>query len=74
MGGRPATVWALFAVALLLGILVVLPIGGGDMPVDDLGAQLAHRRRRRADRVRAREQVLVVAGMLVGASGRSSRS
>ena len=67
--GAPNAVWALFAVALLLGILVVLPIGGGDMPVmisvlnslTGVAAALTG--------IVLANQVLVVAGMLVGASG-----
>jgi len=68
-GATPTTVWALFAVALLLGILVVMPIGGGDMPVmisvlnslTGVAAALTG--------IVLANQVLVVAGMLVGASG-----
>jgi NAD(P) transhydrogenase subunit beta len=68
-GAAPVTVWSLFAVALLLGILVVLPIGGGDMPVmisvlnslTGVAAALTG--------IVLANQVLVVAGMLVGASG-----
>ena len=64
-----AMVWGLFGVALLLGILVVLPIGGGDMPVmisvlnslTGVAAALTG--------IVLANQVLVVAGMLVGASG-----
>ena len=64
-----STVWGLFAVALLLGVLVVLPIGGGDMPVmisvlnslTGVAAALTG--------IVLGNQVLVVAGMLVGASG-----
>jgi len=67
--GAPGAVWALFGVALLLGILVVLPIGGGDMPVmisvlnslTGVAAALTG--------IVLANQVLVVAGMLVGASG-----
>ncbi|HET9004208.1 MAG TPA: NAD(P)(+) transhydrogenase (Re/Si-specific) subunit beta, partial [Gemmatimonadaceae bacterium] len=67
--GAPNAVWALFAVALLLGILVVLPIGGGDMPVmisvlnslTGVAAALTG--------IVLANQVLVVPGMLVGASG-----
>src|SRR2546423_13676098 len=33
MRGETAMLWSLFAVALLLGAMFVLPIGGGDMPV-----------------------------------------
>jgi len=32
-GGAPPIVWALFGLALLLGITMTLPIGGADMPV-----------------------------------------
>ena len=64
-----SSVWGLFAVALLLGVLVVLPIGGGDMPVmisvlnslTGVAAALTG--------IVLGNQVLVVAGMLVGASG-----
>ena len=64
-----ATVWALFGLALLLGVLVVVPIGGGDMPVmisilnslTGVAAALTG--------IVLANQVLVVAGMLVGASG-----
>ena len=67
IGSKP--IWGLFAVALVLGVLVVLPIGGGDMPVmisvlnslTGVAAALTG--------IVLRNQVLVVAGMLVGASG-----
>ena len=63
------TVWGLFGVALLLGVLVVMPIGGGDMPVmisvlnsiTGVAAALTG--------IVLSNQVLVVAGVLVGASG-----
>ncbi|HEX2718656.1 MAG TPA: NAD(P)(+) transhydrogenase (Re/Si-specific) subunit beta, partial [Gemmatimonadaceae bacterium] len=65
----PQPVWGLFALSLLLGVLVVLPIGGGDMPVmisvlnslTGVAAALTG--------IVLHNQVLVVAGMLVGASG-----
>ena len=65
----PTTVWSLFGLALLLGVLVVVPIGGGDMPVmisilnslTGVAAALTG--------IVLANQVLVVAGMLVGASG-----
>ena len=65
----PAMIWGLFGIALLLGILVVMPIGGGDMPVmisvlnslTGVAAALTG--------IVLANQVLVVAGMLVGASG-----
>ena len=67
IGGAP--VWGLFGLALLLGVLVVVPIGGGDMPVmisilnslTGVAAALTG--------IVLANQVLVVAGMLVGASG-----
>ena len=68
-GQNVAALWALFAVALLLGAMFVLPIGGGDMPVvisilnslTGLAAALTG--------FVLHNQMLVVAGVLVGASG-----
>ena len=64
-----AGLWGLFALALLLGVMFVLPIGGGDMPVvisilnslTGLAAALTG--------LVLHNQMLVVAGVLVGASG-----
>ncbi len=61
--------WVLFALALILGAMFVLPIGGGDMPVvisilnslTGLAAALTG--------FVLHNQMLVVAGVLVGASG-----
>jgi NAD(P) transhydrogenase subunit beta len=61
--------WLLFALALVLGAMFVLPIGGGDMPVvisilnslTGLAAALTG--------FVLHNQMLVVAGVLVGASG-----
>ncbi|MEO8576028.1 MAG: NAD(P)(+) transhydrogenase (Re/Si-specific) subunit beta [Gemmatimonadales bacterium] len=61
--------WILFGIALLLGAMFVLPIGGGDMPVvisilnslTGLAAALTG--------FVLHNQMLVVAGVLVGASG-----
>lgn len=61
--------WGLFALALALGVMFVLPIGGGDMPVvisilnslTGLAAALTG--------LVLHNQMLVVAGVLVGASG-----
>ena len=70
MSGHNVTaLWALFGVALLLGAMFVLPIGGGDMPVvisilnslTGLAAALTG--------FVLHNQMLVVAGVLVGASG-----
>lgn len=67
--GDTAALWQLFALALALGVLFVLPIGGGDMPVvisilnslTGLAAALTG--------LVLHNQMLVVAGVLVGASG-----
>ena len=67
--GGSTTLWALFAAALVLGAMFVLPIGGGDMPVvisilnslTGLAAALTG--------FVLHNQMLVVAGVLVGASG-----
>ncbi len=67
--GGSTTLWALFATALVLGAMFVLPIGGGDMPVvisilnslTGLAAALTG--------FVLHNQMLVVAGVLVGASG-----
>ena len=69
LGGGTPTLWMLFAAALLLGAMFVLPIGGGDMPVvisilnslTGLAAALTG--------FVLHNQMLVVAGVLVGASG-----
>jgi len=68
-GAGSATLWMLFAAALVLGAMFVLPIGGGDMPVvisilnslTGLAAALTG--------FVLHNQMLVVAGVLVGASG-----
>jgi NAD(P) transhydrogenase subunit beta len=69
MGGGPPELWLLFLAALVLGAMFVLPIGGGDMPVvisilnslTGLAAALTG--------FVLHNQMLVVAGVLVGASG-----
>ena len=61
--------WALIAAALLFGVMFVLPIGGADMPVvisllnAFTGLAVA------AGGFELENNVLIVAGMLVGASG-----
>jgi proton-translocating NAD(P)+ transhydrogenase subunit beta len=68
-GGDATPLWGLFAAALVLGAMFVLPIGGGDMPVvisilnslTGLAAALTG--------FVLHNQMLVVAGVLVGASG-----
>lgn len=67
--GATFALWLLFALALVLGAMFVLPIGGGDMPVvisilnslTGLAAALTG--------FVLHNQMLVVAGVLVGASG-----
>jgi len=67
--GGTFALWLLFAAALVLGAMFVLPIGGGDMPVvisilnslTGLAAALTG--------FVLHNQMLVVAGVLVGASG-----
>lgn len=67
--GDVSYVWILTGLALLLGVLFVLPIGGGDMPViisilnslTGLAAALTG--------LALGNQLLVVAGILVGSSG-----
>lgn len=67
--GGTAALWLIFALALVLGAMFVLPIGGGDMPVvisilnslTGLAAALTG--------FVLHNQMLVVAGVLVGASG-----
>jgi proton-translocating NAD(P)+ transhydrogenase subunit beta len=67
--GGPDLLWIVFALALVLGAMFVLPIGGGDMPVvisilnslTGLAAALTG--------FVLHNQMLVVAGVLVGASG-----
>jgi NAD(P) transhydrogenase subunit beta len=67
--GSTMSLWELFGLALALGIMFVLPIGGGDMPVvisilnslTGLAAALTG--------LVLHNQMLVVAGVLVGASG-----
>jgi len=67
--GGTVALWSLFAAALVLGAMFVLPIGGGDMPVvisilnslTGLAAALTG--------FVLHNQMLVVAGVLVGASG-----
>ena len=68
-GGASTALWMLFAASLVLGAMFVLPIGGGDMPVvisilnslTGLAAALTG--------FVLHNQMLVVAGVLVGASG-----
>jgi H+-translocating NAD(P) transhydrogenase subunit beta len=66
---NPMMLWISFAIALLLGVMFVIPIGGGDMPVvisilnslTGVAAALTG--------FVLHNMILVVAGVLVGASG-----
>ena len=58
------------AISLVFGVLLVMPIGGADMPtVISLLERLRRAFGRRPARLRARQQLLIVAGALDGASG-----
>ncbi len=67
-GGMPA-LWGIFVVALVLGALVVLPIGGGDMPVVISTLNALTGMAAAFTGFVLHNQMLVVAGILVGASG-----
>ncbi len=67
-GGVPV-LWGIFAVALVLGALVVLPIGGGDMPVVISTLNALTGMAAAFTGFVLHNQMLVVAGVLVGASG-----
>jgi NAD(P) transhydrogenase subunit beta len=67
-GGMPA-LWGIFAVALALGALLVLPIGGGDMPVVISTLNALTGMAAAFTGFVLHNQMLVVAGILVGASG-----
>jgi NAD(P) transhydrogenase subunit beta len=67
-GGMPA-LWGIFIVALALGALLVLPIGGGDMPVVISTLNALTGMAAAFTGFVLHNQMLVVAGILVGASG-----
>jgi NAD(P) transhydrogenase subunit beta len=67
-GGLPA-LWGIFLVALALGALLVLPIGGGDMPVVISTLNALTGMAAAFTGFVLHNQMLVVAGILVGASG-----
>jgi NAD(P) transhydrogenase subunit beta len=67
-GGVPV-LWGIFAVSLVLGALVVLPIGGGDMPVVISTLNALTGMAAAFTGFVLHNQMLVVAGVLVGASG-----
>jgi NAD(P) transhydrogenase subunit beta len=68
-GDTGATPWIVFAVALALGALLVLPIGGGDMPVVIATLNALTGIAAAFTGLVLHNQILVVAGILVGASG-----
>jgi H+-translocating NAD(P) transhydrogenase subunit beta len=63
------SVWLLFALALVLGVTVVLPIGGADMPVVIAVLNSMTGLAAAAAGFVLHNQILIVAGALVGASG-----
>ncbi|HEY7876900.1 MAG TPA: NAD(P)(+) transhydrogenase (Re/Si-specific) subunit beta, partial [Gemmatimonadaceae bacterium] len=64
-----STPWFVFAVALALGALLVLPIGGGDMPVVIATLNALTGIAAAFTGLVLDNEMLVVAGILVGASG-----
>ena len=68
-GDTTSTPWIVFAVALALGALLVLPIGGGDMPVVIATLNALTGIAAAFTGLVLDNQILVVAGILVGASG-----
>src|SRR6185437_2448181 len=68
-GDTGTTPWIVFAVALALGALLVLPIGGGDMPVVIATLNALTGIAAAFTGLVLHNQILVVAGILVGASG-----
>jgi len=67
--GSSASVWIMFGLALLFGILLVLPVGGADMPVVISVLNSMTGLAAAAAGFVLENQILVVAGALVGASG-----
>jgi H+-translocating NAD(P) transhydrogenase subunit beta len=67
--GGNTSVWILFAVALLIGVVVVFPIGGADMPVVVALLNSMTGLAAAAAGFVLDNQILIVAGALVGASG-----
>jgi H+-translocating NAD(P) transhydrogenase subunit beta len=65
--GGVNAVWILFAVALALGVLATLPIGGGDMPVVIAVLNAMTGVAAAITGLQLNNEMLIVAGMLVGA-------
>ena len=69
MGGQSNLLWWLFAGSLLLGVMATLPIGGGDMPVVIAVLNSLTGLATAITGLELNNEMLIVAGMLVGASG-----
>lgn len=69
LAGGVTVVWLLFALALLFGVLLVLPVGGADMPVVIAVLNSMTGLAAAAAGFVLDNQILIVAGALVGASG-----
>jgi NAD(P) transhydrogenase subunit beta len=67
--GGTSMLWLLFTVALVLGAMATLPIGGGDMPVVIAVLNSLTGLATALTGLVLDNEMLVVAGMLVGASG-----
>ncbi|HEX6533178.1 MAG TPA: NAD(P)(+) transhydrogenase (Re/Si-specific) subunit beta [Gemmatimonadaceae bacterium] len=67
--GGTGTLWWVFGLSLLLGVLLILPIGGGDMPVVISTLNSLTGMAAALTGFVLHNQMLVVAGVLVGASG-----
>jgi H+-translocating NAD(P) transhydrogenase subunit beta len=69
MGGGTWPLWWLFVIALLLGVFGTLPIGGGDMPVVIAVLNSLTGLATALTGLVLHNEMLIVAGVLVGASG-----
>ncbi|MCM8748388.1 NAD(P)(+) transhydrogenase (Re/Si-specific) subunit beta [Thermomicrobiaceae bacterium CFH 74404] len=69
LAGGVTVVWLLFALALVFGVLLVLPVGGADMPVVIAVLNSMTGLAAAATGFVLDNQILIVAGALVGASG-----
>jgi NAD(P) transhydrogenase subunit beta len=67
--GGPREEWLILAAALALGVLATLPIGGGDMPVVIAVLNSLTGLATAITGLELNNEMLIVAGMLVGASG-----